>query len=220
VGDITPATRKDCEESMKITTIVFDFGNVLGFFSHRRAAEQLAAYGTVAAEAIQAHLFGGDLEDEYESGRISSAALIDRFRQRFALRGTDEELIRAYADMFWPNEEVCALPPLLRRNHRLLLLSNTTELHSRQFVPQFQGALVHFHHLVLSHEVGIRKPDPRIYAHCQGLAGSAAAECLFIDDLSTNVEAARACGWHGIVYERGMDLRAALARHGIYCGEK
>jgi len=28
---------------MSITTVVFDFGNVLGFFSHRQAAEQPAA---------------------------------------------------------------------------------------------------------------------------------------------------------------------------------
>ena len=37
---------------MNLSTIVFDFGNVLGFFSHRRAAEQLAAYTDASPEAI------------------------------------------------------------------------------------------------------------------------------------------------------------------------
>jgi putative hydrolase of the HAD superfamily len=201
---------------MSITTVVFDFGNVLGFFSHRRAAEQVAAYGDVSPEAIQAHLFGGNLEDDYESGRISSAALIAEVRERFGLRATDEQLSRAVADMFWPNEEVCALVPLLRPRYRLLLLSNTNELHARQFVPQFRTTLAHFDHLVLSHELGIRKPDPRVYAHCEQLAGCAPRECLFIDDLPTNVAAARACGWQGIVYQRGMDLWQALGECGVW----
>jgi putative hydrolase of the HAD superfamily len=205
---------------MSITTVVFDFGNVLGFFSHRRAAEQLAVYGDVAPEAIQAHLFGGNLEDEYESGRVSTRALIAQVRERFNLRGTDEELGRAVADMFWPNDEVCDLVPLLKPGYRLLLLSNTNDLHARQFVPQFRDTLSHFDHLVLSHELGIRKPDPRIYAHCERLAGSAPAECLFIDDLPTNVAAARACGWHGIIYQRGMDLRQALAGTGVHCRDR
>jgi len=29
---------------MSICTVVFDFGNVLAYFSHRKAAEQLAAF--------------------------------------------------------------------------------------------------------------------------------------------------------------------------------
>jgi putative hydrolase of the HAD superfamily len=204
---------------MGITTVVFDFGNVLGFFSHRKAAEQLAAFGTVAPEAIQAYLFGGNLEDDYESGRVSTAALIAQVREHFELTGTDEELGHAVADMFWPNDEVCGLVPLLRPRHRLLLLSNTNELHARQFVPQFQSTLSHFDHLVLSHELRIRKPDPRVYAYCEQLAGSPASECLFIDDLPTNVLAAKACGWQGIIYQRGMDLRQALASCGVHCRE-
>ena len=60
---------------MSITTVVFDFGNVLGLFSHRKAAEQLAAYTGASAEAIQAYLFGGQLEDDYEAGRLSTPVL-------------------------------------------------------------------------------------------------------------------------------------------------
>lgn len=202
---------------MAVSTVVFDFGNVLGFFSHKRAAEQLAALGDVSAEAVAAYLFGGHLEDDYESGRVPTATLIAQVRETFRLGGTDEELGRAFADMFWPNDDVCALVPLLRPDYRLLLLSNTNELHSRQFLPQFRQVLAHFDHVFLSHEIGMRKPDPRIYAHCQRLAGRPANECLFIDDLATNVQAARACGWQGLVYERGMDLRGALAHLGVRC---
>ena len=68
---------------------------------------------------------------------------------------------------------------------------------------------------MLSHEVGLRKPSPDIYAHCRQFVGAAPRECLFIDDLPANIEAARACGWQGIVYQRELDLRHELHQLGI-----
>ncbi len=201
---------------MSVSTIVIDFGNVLGFFSHRRAAEQLAAYGDAAPETIQAYLFGGKLEDDFESGRMSADVYRGLVRETFRLRCTDAEFDAAYGDMFSPNPDVCALPALLKPRYRLLLLSNTNELHARQFLRQFADVLSPFDARVLSHEVHVRKPDPRIYEHCRRVAGRPAAECLFIDDLPSNVEAARACGWQGIVYRPGGDLRRELAAAGVF----
>jgi putative hydrolase of the HAD superfamily len=201
---------------MSVQTVVFDFGNVLGLFSHRQAAVQLAAYSRLAPEAIQAYLFGGKLEDDYESGRLSTPVLMGLVRETCRLSCTDEQFARAFGDMFTPNPDVCALVHLLKPRYQLLLLSNTNDLHARVFLAQFRDTLAPFDHLVLSHQIGMRKPDPRIFAHCQRLAGQPAAACLFVDDLPTNVAAARECGWQGLVYERGMDLPRALAGHGVH----
>jgi putative hydrolase of the HAD superfamily len=200
---------------MSISTIVFDFGNVLGFFSHRKAAEQLAVYSPLSAEDILNRFLDSDLEDDFESGRLSLPAFREIMRQRCRVRCDDEQLDRAIADMFTPNEEVCRLVPLLKPGYRLVLLSNTNELHAVQFRRQFADTLAHFDALVLSHEVGLRKPCPDIYAHCCQLGGSSPSECVFIDDLPANIDAARACGWHGIVYHRGLDLRRELRRLGV-----
>ncbi|HEY7153165.1 MAG TPA: hypothetical protein VH575_04315, partial [Gemmataceae bacterium] len=67
---------------MSITTLVFDFGNVLGFFSHRKAAEQLAVYSPLSADEILTHYLDSQLEDDFESGRLSLAAFRDIVRQR------------------------------------------------------------------------------------------------------------------------------------------
>ncbi len=200
---------------MGITTVVFDFGNVLGFFSHRKSAEQVAACGDVTPEAVQAYLYGGRLEADYESGRLSTPVFTGMARETCRLTCTDEQFAAAYSDMFWPNDEVCALVPLVKRRYRLYLLSNTNDLHYRRFKAQFAGVLSCFDGLVLSHEVGVRKPDPRIYEACRARAGRPAAECLFIDDLPSNVEGAVACGWQGLVYRRGADLRDGLAEFGV-----
>ena len=136
-------------------------------------------------------------------------------RETFRLRCTDAQFDAAYSDMFTPNQDVCLLPALLKPRYRVLLLSNTNELHARQFLRQFADVLAPFDARVLSFEVGVRKPDPRIYEHCRRLAGGPVDECLFIDDLPSNVDAAVACGWKGIVYRRGDDLRRELAAAGV-----
>jgi putative hydrolase of the HAD superfamily len=200
---------------MAITTVVFDFGNVLGYFSHRKSAEQVAAYTKMSVESVLAYLYDSKLEEDYESGRISTAVYTGMARETCHLTCTDEQFAAAYSDMFTPNPGVCALVPELKGKYALYLLSNTNDLHYRQFREQFQDVLAYFDGLVVSHEVGIRKPKPGIYEVCQRRAGRPAAECLFIDDVPTNVDGARACGWQGLVYRRGDDLRRELARLGV-----
>jgi FMN phosphatase YigB (HAD superfamily) len=105
--------------------------------------------------------------------------------------------------------------PRLRPRYRLLLGSNTNELHARQFRRQFADTLRHFDALVLSHEIGVRKPAAAFFQHCTSLAGCAQEQCLFIDDSPANVEGARACGWQGLVYAGADDLKRRLQELGV-----
>lgn len=200
---------------MKISTLVFDFGNVVAFFCKQKAARQLAAYSDLSADAIHALVYDGHLEAAYESGALTTTELLQTLRRRCQLIGTDEQIAAAYADMFDPNPAVCSLLPRLQGRYRLLLLSNTNELHSEQFSRQFAGTLQGFDALVLSHQVGVRKPHPAIYEHCRKVADRPAGECLLIDDLPANVAAAREAGWLGLVYQPGDDLSARLVELGL-----
>ncbi len=204
---------------MGIATVVFDFGNVVGHFSHRKAAEQLAVYSALEADAILAYLFNGQLEDDFEAGRIPTADFIRRVTDGCRLSCTEAQFEAAFADMFHPNSEVCELLPRLKPGYRLQLLSNTNDLHARQFRRQFARTLAWFDDLVLSHEVGLRKPSQGVFEHCRRLAGCPPEACLFIDDLPANVAGARACGWHGLVYRPGDDLAANISALGVVLGD-
>lgn len=54
----------------------------------------------------------------------------------------------------------------------------------------------------LSFELGLIKPDPRIYEIVLQKLNAKPEEVLFIDDLQKNINAAQALGIHGIVYHR------------------
>lgn len=206
-----------------IKTIVFDFGNVLGFFDHSRATRKLAAHAGASSEELLEYFFGCELEDQYEKGQISTANLLEQFRNQYRFCCPDEVLAEIYGDIFWPNPEVCQLIPRLKPRFRLLLASNTSEMHARKFLRQFKETLKYFDALVLSFEIGVRKPSQLFFEHCLKLARCAPQECVFIDDMEANVAAARSCGWQGIVYKSypallhgfaqlGLELRPLLAR--------
>ncbi len=54
--------------------------------------------------------------------------------------------------------------------------------------------------VVISGEVGMRKPEPRIFRHAAGLLGLDPQECVFIDDIQANITAAEQAGFTGILH--------------------
>ncbi len=199
----------------EIKTVIFDFGNVIGFFDYRTALDRAGRELGIQPDGLRDLLLSTGLEEAYESGRITTAEFLGRIRQAFSVSRSDDELAAVYSDIFWPNTDVCELLPRLKPGFRLLLASNTNELHARQFSHQFAKTLRTFDALVLSHEVGSRKPSRAFYEHCQQLAECAPHQCLFIDDLPVNVANAREFGWNGIVYTGFECLCKELVRHGV-----
>ena len=57
-----------------------------------------------------------------------------------------------------------------------------------------------FDAVVISGEVGMRKPELRIYRHTAELLGVPPGECVMVDDLPHNVSAAAAAGMVGVLH--------------------
>jgi putative hydrolase of the HAD superfamily len=67
-----------------------------------------------------------------------------------------------------------------------------------------------FDTVVLSGEVGMRKPEKEIFLHAAETLGLAPAECVFVDDMEANVAAARACGMTGLLHTETAATAQAL----------
>jgi putative hydrolase of the HAD superfamily len=67
-----------------------------------------------------------------------------------------------------------------------------------------------FRAVVISAEVGMRKPEERIFLHAAGLIGLAPSECVFIDDLEANVRVAEATGMRGVLHTEPGETVARL----------
>jgi epoxide hydrolase-like predicted phosphatase len=69
-----------------------------------------------------------------------------------------------------------------------------------------------FDAIVISGEVGMRKPEPEIFAHVSSLLGVPASETVFVDDLPHNVEVARDLGFTAVQHTSYDETAAELER--------
>ena len=68
-----------------------------------------------------------------------------------------------------------------------------------------------FDAVVISGEVGMRKPEPRIFLHAAQLLGLAPEECVFIDDIQANISAAEQLGFTGVLHGTAADTARQVA---------
>jgi 2-haloacid dehalogenase len=80
--------------------------------------------------------------------------------------------------------------------------------HKYEFFDWFEAILV-------SGEVKLIKPDPRVYILFLNKIGRAAGECLYIDDSAANVATAVQLGFATIQYESSLQLETALRQMGL-----
>jgi FMN phosphatase YigB (HAD superfamily) len=133
--------------------------------------------------------------------------------------GWDQPQIDAFMRDFWDvycgnaNPELAAYLGSLRPRYQTALLSNSFVGARRE-----EEARYHFSEItdciIYSHEVGIEKPDQRIYALTCERLGVRPEEIVFLDDVEKNVAAAAAYGIHAILFRDNAqaiaDIQACL----------
>jgi putative hydrolase of the HAD superfamily len=87
----------------------------------------------------------------------------------------------------------------LRPRYKTALLSNAWS-NSRRFHTESSRLISVVDEAILSCEVGLAKPDPRIYALVSATLAVRPEEAVFVDDVEENVQAARATGMVGILF--------------------
>lgn len=204
---------------MRRPAIIFDFGNVVAFFDYRKACDKLGRPLGLSGEAFLDRVRPLGFSDHvklYEAGGMTAEAFSAAVGELAGSAIPHEAFAAAWSDIFTPNEPVAKLAAELKAGgYRLVLGSNTNDLHAAQFRAQFAETLAHFDRLVLSYEVGHIKPSAEFYLACSDAAGMPPGDCLFIDDLTENVEGARAAGLQGLLYHNTPALRAGLRGLGV-----
>lgn len=92
------------------------------------------------------------------------------------------------------------------------LLSNVDERMSK-LIRDF-GLYAPFDPCLLSCDIGIEKPDPKIYEILLSKLNLPANQVVFIDDRPENIEAAKKIGLDAILFESEHQLRAELSKRG------
>ena len=200
----------------RIRAIVFDFGGVLIDWNPRYLYRKLFPGDDTAMERFLAEIGFTEWNQQQDAGRAFSLAVTELVK-RFP---SYADLIQAY-DERW--EESIAGPlqgtvdlllPLQQAGFELHGLSNWS---SEKFgaVRAKYAFFQLFATILLSGDVKLIKPDPRIFQALLERIGRSAGECVFIDDSEENITTARSLGFETIRFESPDQLRRELQQRGL-----
>ena len=154
------------------------------------------------------------------SGKDGELGTLSQLDWQAGLRqfiGMTPAQLEAFIEDFWniylgdPNPELVAYFSVLRPQYRTALLSNSFDGAREREQNRYHFAeMVDF--IIYSHEVGLAKPDARIYALTSQRLGVQPQEIVFLDDARRNVTAAAAYGFHAILYQNNTQAIAEIDR--------
>jgi len=200
-----------------VNTVLFDLGAVLIDWNPRYLYRPLFDSDEAAMERFLNQIVAPEWNHEIDLGKPFAQAVAERTR----LYPQHAELIALW-ERGWPEmlrgpipETVEILAQLRERGHRLYALTNwsaeTFPLARRRF--EFLGW---FEDIVVSGEVKLAKPDPRIFAYTIARCRLTPGETVFIDDNPQNVAAGRDAGLQALAFSGASRLRLDLGRLGLF----
>lgn len=181
-----------------IRAVAFDWGGVftVGTFDHR-AARALAVLHDLPPATVEPRYLA--LMAEFEVGAFDLPEFHRRFQQAVGRSSDLEAFRRAFLTAARERPTMyrllASLPPDLVVG---VLSNNVPELCD---TVRSDPRMARVDAFVFSNEIGVRKPDPRAFAGLTAAIGVPPAQTVFVDDNATNVAAADALGYHGLLID-------------------
>ncbi len=184
-----------------INSIIFDLGGVILNIDYQLPVKAFKKLGIDDFSSQFSQQAQTRLLDDYETGKISSEDFLEVIRGMVKPGTGDLEIIDAWNSILLdlPERRLFTLEKAAE-NHRTFLLSNTNDLHIEEFnsylldehnIPSLEPF---FESLYLSYELGLRKPDPRIFEYVLQDSDLDPETTLFIDDSIQHIESASQLG--------------------------
>ncbi|MGY1577932.1 HAD family hydrolase [Streptomyces sp. MN13] len=201
------------------SAVLVDFGGVITSSVLRAFTEFGASLGgdpRLPLELLSRDQPSRALLADHECGRIDTEAFERGFAERLRAHGADVSAegltARMQAGISIDQDMLALLGDLRAAGHPVALVSNSFGTGTYDGVELADVADV----IVISGEVGIRKPSRRIYALACERLGVDPGKAVMIDDLRQNLDGAARIGIGGVLHTSAADTRRQLAeRFGI-----
>lgn len=203
-----------------VEAVIFDLGGVLINLDYQKTGAAFVALGLSDFNAAYSQMQQTDLFDRFETGHVSPFHFINRLLDQLPVGTNGNQVVHAWNAMIldFPKERLDWLKDFRENSDKkVFLLSNTNALHMDAVRRSLENAVGHqrletyFDHVYLSHEMGLRKPDPEIFTRVCTEQGLRPETTLFIDDSPQHVEGARKAGLQAVHLVPGMNVQAVFS---------
>jgi epoxide hydrolase-like predicted phosphatase len=197
---------------MPIKAILFDYGSVLVQMVDETPRQQLADLYGIPLKRIYNLLFDTEASIQAALGEISMEHHWHAIHEILHIPPAERaEFIRQFWSADALNRELVDMLPSLRDRYSLGLISNANDDLRAMLTERWQIADL-FDDMIISAEVGLLKPDRRIYELAVQRLSVQPDEAVFIDDMPVNVEGAQIAGLQAIQYLNNQQVIEALSK--------
>jgi 2-haloacid dehalogenase len=197
----------------KPIAIIFDFGGVLIGWDPRFLYRKLFKGDEETMERFLDEINFFEWNAHQDAGRPFAEAVAElcgKFPQYCDLiRAYDERYEESLSDPIWPNIQIVQL--LKQAGYPLYGLSNWPEEKYRLVRPKYEF-FNWFEEVIISGEVGLAKPDVRIFTFLLDRIDRKPNQCVLIDDSEKNIAVANDLGFCTIHYKSTEQLKNELSR--------
>ena len=202
-----------------IKNIIFDLGGVILNIDYKRPQEEFKKLGIKDVETLYSKQNQVELFDLLETGKISEKEFVQKIKESSDLEISDSEIITAWDSILleFPLRRLQILQQL-QLHYNIYLLSNTNEIHEKAFNEMlkiqcgYPSLALFFDRVYLSHRVGLRKPDPKIFELVINENNLKIEETLFMDDSLQHIESASKLGLKTIHIKDNMTMENDIFR--------
>ncbi len=184
-----------------IKSVLFDFGGVLIDIKRENCIRAFTEIGFPEVEQYIGNYSQNGFFLDFEKGLISSDEFRAEVRKHSSKEISDQQIDTAWnAFLIEIPEYKLNLLRELRKKYRVMMLSNTNEIHFEQkgreeFEKQGLKLSDYFDKCYLSYQLKMAKPQPEIFEHILENEPNKPSEILFLDDGEKNIEMAKSLGF-------------------------
>jgi len=144
-----------------------------------------------------------DQYEDYERGTMSGRSYAEYFCMLNELSLDFDEWKEGWNAMFGEIIEPTfkTIKLMKAAGVTVVALSNTNATHVETWQGRYDELTAAFDHLYLSNEIGMRKPEPRVFEHVLKAHDAEASETVYFDDKPENVNAASRLGIEGVLFD-------------------
>jgi len=195
---------------------IFDMGNVIIDIDFKRVLGVWSNLSGTPLATLNERFSMGDVFQQHERGEISDEDFAEELCKEMGVALSFEQFEAGWQAVFVGlRPEVIALFKTLReQGHRVVVLSNTNRLHLNFWPENYPEIAANADAIYLSQELGMRKPEPRIFDYVLHKEGVDASQAVFFDDVLENVEAARSVGINAVLVENKTTVPAWFSSTG------
>ena len=184
-----------------INTFIFDLGGVIIDLDEKDSYNNLSKIVGLPLSEMQSVVSHSVIFGQHEKGLFSNDVFRKEINDLFQCNLSDDQIDIAWNAML-KNIPIERLELLLalRKNYKVLILSNTNSIHIKRFNEILmsvsgKNSLDYFaDYVFFSHELHMSKPDVEIYEEVLKRSNSQASESIFMDDKLENLESAASLG--------------------------